>query len=399
MKKLSKYILSTIILLSLLFSSLNVFAGGADGLPANAVPEEDVDSGTLNLNSRSAVLMEVSGGTVFYEMNPHEKMSPASITKVMTLLLSMEAIENGKIALDDMAVCSEHANSMGGSQIWLEVGEQMSVDDLLKAICMASANDASLMLAEHVAGSEEVFVDMMNKRAVELGMENTNFVNTTGLDADGHYSTAYDIALMSAELLRHPIIKEYSTIWMDSLRGGETELVNTNRLVRFYNGATGLKTGTTDDAGKCLSASAMRDGMELVAVTLGSETSDQRFDAAKTLLDYGFANWEVTTPPKMEDEIVPVKVLKGIDDTVEIEISDINAIVVERGRKSDITYIIDIVPDVEAPVEEGQTLGKISIMLDDTEISAISLNAKSSVERMSFLKALGILSKSFVNFS
>lgn len=399
MKKYQRYILSIVILCSILLSPLNVFAGGGDAVTTNAEQTPDAETGALNLESRSAILMEVGTGNIFYEMNANEKMAPASITKIMTLLLSMEAIESGKISLDDTPSCSEHASSMGGSQIWLEVGEQMSVDDLLKAICVASANDASVMLAEHVAGSEDVFVDLMNKKAAELGMENTNFVNTTGLDAENHYSTAYDIALMSVALLNHPLIKDYSVIWMDSLRNGETSLVNTNRLVRFYDGATGLKTGTTNDAGKCLSASAMRDGMELVAVTLGSDTSDARFNTAKTLLDYGFANWEVTSPPEFEEEIMPVKVLKGMEETVDIEQSDVGTIVVERGRKSDITYLVDIIDDVEAPVEKGQMLGKISIRLDDEEIASISLNASDSVDRITFLKALGILTKSFVNFS
>ena len=403
MKKYIRYILTVVIIVCNLFSvTVTAFAGGGDSdnsIYTNAESDEPTDPGALQLESKSAVLMEVASGQVFYEMNANERMSPASITKVMTLLLTMEAIETGKIGLDDMPVCSERASAMGGSQIWLEVGEQMSVDHLLKAVCMASANDASLMLAEHVAGSEEVFVDMMNKRAADLGMVNTNFVNTTGLDAPNHYSTAYDIALMSAELLKHPLIKEYSVIWMDSLRNGEISLVNTNRLVRFYEGATGLKTGTTDGAGKCLSASAERGGMELVAVTLGSDTSDQRFNTARVLLDYGFANWELTSPPDFHEEISPVKVLKGIQETVEIEKPEMNPIIVERGRQSDITYTVDIAEDVEAPVEKGQVLGKISVRLDDQEISSISLGAAESIEKITFFKALGILTKSFINFS
>ncbi|MBR6741803.1 MAG: D-alanyl-D-alanine carboxypeptidase, partial [Clostridia bacterium] len=245
----------------------------------------------LDIKAKSAILLEPYTGKILYEQNSDEKLAPASITKIMPLLLVMEALKRGDISLETAVYASEHACSMGGSQIWLEPGEGMTVDELLKATVIASANDACVVLGELLAGSEEGFVALMNKRAKELGMNNTNFVNCTGLDADEHYTTAHDVAIMSAELIKHPLIKKYSTVWMDSLRNGESELVNTNKLVRFYKGTTGLKTGTTSKAGYCLSATAMRDGMELVAVVLSGESSDLRFSGAKKLLDYGFANY------------------------------------------------------------------------------------------------------------
>ena len=244
----------------------------------------------VEVPAKSAILMEQSTGQVLCEMNADEQMPPASITKVMTLLLVMEAVESGRLSLEDTVTCSPHASSMGGSQIWLEVGEQMTVQDLIKATAVASANDASVALAEKVAGSEDAFVVMMNERAEQLGMTGTHFVNCTGLDAPGHLTTARDIATMSRILIQHPMIREYSSIWMDSLRGGETQLVNTNKLVRFYDGATGLKTGTTDGAGSCLAATATRNGLSLVAVSLGSATSDERFQSARNILEYGCAN-------------------------------------------------------------------------------------------------------------
>ena len=255
----------------------------------------------LDIDGKSAVLMDVATGTVLYESNPHEPLAPASVTKVMTMLLIMEAIDSGKIGWDDMVTASEAAAAKGGSQIYLKVGETMRVSDMLKSIAVSSANDCACAMAEHIAGSESAFVSMMNARAAELGMKDTHFVNCTGLDDDDsakeHRTSAYDIALMSRELLKnHPMIKKYTTIWMDTVRNGTFGLSNTNKLIRFYNGATGLKTGYTSGAGYCLSASAQRDGMELIAVVMGCESSQVRNAACKSLLDYGFANFAVISP-------------------------------------------------------------------------------------------------------
>ena len=319
--------------------------------------EDNPNQGTVDIRSKSVILLEQSTGEVLYSYNPDEQYPPASITKIMTLLLVMEAIDTGKITVDDMVTCSQHAADMGGSQIWLEPNEQMSVHDLLKATAVSSANDAATCLAEYVAGSEEAFVAMMNQRAQELGMKNTVFKNTNGLDAEGHLSTARDIAIMSMELLKHPKILEYTTIWMDSLRGGETQLVNTNKMIRYYDGATGLKTGTTDGAGSCLSASATRNGMTLIAVTLGSATSDERFYTAKKLLDYGFANYELANIQPMSAE-TPVKVTGG--------------------------------------VEKGQTVGRVIVKLGEEEILTYPMVASQSVEKMTLPRALCILFKAMV---
>ena len=287
--------------------------------------------------------------------------------------------------------CSPNANSMGGSQIWLEVGEEMTVHELLKATAISSANDAACALGEHLAGSEDAFVDLMNRRAQELGMTNTHFENTNGLDADGQLSTARDISIMSRELLKHEKIKEYTTVWMDSLRDGKTQLVNTNRLIRFYKGATGLKTGTTDGAGSCLSASATRGNLSLVAVTMGSSTSDERFNAARTLLDYGFANYEAVQPPSIQEQLTPVKVLGGVERQVEVQFVPPMPVVVEKGGGSSITQEIQLAEDVHAPVEQGEVLGSVTVLVEGTPVSRYDLTAASGVERMTFLKGLETL--------
>ncbi|MBQ2135263.1 MAG: D-alanyl-D-alanine carboxypeptidase, partial [Clostridia bacterium] len=260
-------------------------------VPLEASSNNAVIGQKLDIKAKSVILMEVNTGKILYEDNADEALPPASITKIMSLLLVMEAIDRGDFDLQTVISASEHACSMGGSQIWLEPGESMEVDSLLKAAVIASANDATVALGEAVAGSEEGFVALMNERAKELGMINTNFVNCTGLDAEGHLTSAHDVAIMSCELIKHDLIKDYSTVWMDTLRNGESELVNTNKLVRFYEGTTGLKTGTTSTAGYCLSATAQRNGMELAAVVMGGDTSNDRFGGAKKLLDYGFANY------------------------------------------------------------------------------------------------------------
>ena len=339
------------------------------------------------LPAQSAVLMETQGGRVLLEKNPDEPLPPASVTKVMTLLLVMEALDQGQLRLDQTTTCSEHAASMGGSQIWLEPGEEMTVEDLLKATAIASANDASVALAELTAGSEEAFVERMNQRAEELGMENTHFENATGLDAEGHVSTARDIAIMSRELLSHPKIKDYSSVWMDTLRDGETQLVNTNRLVRFYDGCTGLKTGTTDGAGSCLSASAERDGLELVAVVLGSPSSDERFSAARGLLDYGFANY-VNLPLPLPEAEPTVPVTGGVVSQVVWMSKGPESVVVRSADRQALEQQVELAEDVQAPVELGQILGRVTVLAGGSPICEYELVAAEAVEEMTFSNAL-----------
>ncbi len=343
------------------------------------------------ITAPSAILIELNSGEVLFEKNADEVMPPASVTKIMTLLLAIEAIEQGKLGLQDMVSTSENASKMGGKQIWLEVGEEMSVNDLLKATAISSANDAAVALGEAVAGSESTFVALMNGRAKELGMNNTEFLNASGLDAQGHVSTARDIAIMSKELLSHPIIKDYSTVWMDSLRDGKTSLVNTNKLVHFYEGATGLKTGTTDSAGYCLSASAERNGLSLIAVVVGEKTSEERFASARTLLDYGFANWEVVTPKLLDAPIEPVKVIKGTSPTVEVESQTTKEVVIRKGEEESIEYKVEIVNDVSAPVAAGQTLGRVVMFSGGKEIGSYPLTAANYVGRLTFWVAFKAL--------
>ena len=356
-----------------------------ESVPASAVP---VSAEGLELSATSTILMEASTGQVLYENNADEQRAPASITKIMTMLLVMEAIEAGKFTMDTQVAVSEHASSMGGSQIWLEVGETMSVYDMLKATAVASANDAATALGEMVAGSEEAFVNLMNERAAQLGMTGTHFVNCCGLDTDNHYSTARDIGIMSCALLQHDLIKEFSQIWIDYLRGGSTQLVNTNKLVRFYQGTTGLKTGTTDQAGFCVSASAERDGMELVAVVLDGETSDKRFSDAKKLLDFGFANWGIVSIDMSQIPLDDVKVNHGTESTVPVAYEVMDTILVPKGRQDAATPTINLPADVEAPVSQGQLLGKITFTLDDKVVGECQLSAANAVDKMSFGKAL-----------
>ena len=345
----------------------------------------------LELNAKSAVLMEKSTGRVLYEQNPHERLAPASITKIMSLLLIMEAIESGKITLEDTVSASEHAVSMGGSQIWLEVGETMTVDELLRAVAIGSANDATVALGEYIAGSEEAFVNMMNERAAELGMENTHFVNCTGLDAEDHYTSAYDVALMSRELIMHDLIKQYSSVWMDSLREGETQLVNTNKLVRFYEGATGLKTGTTDEAGYCLSATAERDGMELIAVVMGSDSGNNRFNSARKLLDHGFANYVKVSPSVEMSEIPPISVTGGVESSVPVSEINLETVLISKGMENSVTAQIDVPESVEAPIAAGQQIGTVSVMQGDEVLSQTPISAARDIEKMTFSNALWIL--------
>lgn len=338
---------------------------------------------TDSLSAKSAVLMEMSSGEILLSKNPDEKLPPASITKIMTMLLVMEAIDDGKIKLEDIITTSRNASSKGGSQIWLKEGEQMSVHDMLKATAIGSANDACTALGEYIAGGEAEFVAMMNARAKELGMNNTNFENPSGLDdtTENHYSTARDIAIMSCELMKHGKIKEYTTTWMDSLRNGETELVNTNRLVRFYEGTTGVKTGTTSKAGYCVSASAERGGMELVAVVLGSDNSTERFEDAKKLLNWGFANYTVYQPTVDSTLITNVNVLYGKENVIVPVTKNIKPILIKKGTEDKIKQRIDICLDVQAPVEKGQKLGTVYFEIDGKAIASCSIISENFVER------------------
>ena len=338
----------------------------------------------LELKAQSVILLEPNTMQILYESNSDEKLAPASITKIMSLLLIVEAIDAGHLKTDDIITASEYACSMGGSQIWLEPGEQMSVDDLLKAAFIASANDATVALAEAVAGSEESFVVMMNERAAELGMTGTTFKNTTGLDAEGHLTTAHDVALMSAELIKHEIVKKYSTVWMDSLREGKSELVNTNKLVRFYEGCTGLKTGTTSSAGYCLSATAERDGMSLVAVVMKGDSSADRFEAARKLLNYGFANYSFSYIEYQSDAPINVKVQGGTQDYIELYADGGINTLLKKSNKGSITQNLELPEFVSAPIKQGDIIGCVYVSCSDTELGVINLRAKYAVPKLSF---------------
>ena len=354
----------------------------AAALLALPAPAAQAASGTPTVNCGAAVLMEKETGTILYEQNSHDKLEPASVTKIMTLLLVMEAIDSGRISLDQTVSISARAVSMGGSQIWLKEGEQMTVRDLLKAVAVVSANDGAVALAELVAGSEEGFVALMNQRAKELGMADTTFVNCTGLPAAGHLTSAHDIALMSRELIvNHPSIREYTTIWMDSLRDGAFQLTNTNKLIRFYDGATGLKTGSTDSALYCLSATAERSGMELIAVVLKSPTSQERFDAARALLDYGFANYTLMDVYP-DQALPPIDVLLGEADCVQPVLSQSSRILVDKAQLNSVTSQINLCENVEAPVEAGQKLGEMVVTVDGQVLQTIPIVAERAVERL-----------------
>lgn len=339
-----------------------------------------VQAQALELSAPSAILMEKATGTVLYAEGEHEQREPASVTKIMTLLLTMEAIDSGALSYDDTVTGSAHAASMGGSQIWLKEGEQMSVRDLLKAVCIVSGNDAAVALGEHIAGSEEAFVERMNKRAQELGMNDTHFVNCTGLPADGHLTSAYDIAVMSRELiLHHGDIRQFTTVWMDSLRGGESMLVNTNKLIRFYDGATGLKTGSTDTAKSCLCATAERNGMELIAVVLKAPTSNDRFEDAKALLNYGFSGYALVTVTP-ETALAPLPVVLGEQKTVQGVLTKENTLLLDKARASNLTQALHLPDSVEAPIQEGDMLGELVLTdADGATVATLPILAGESV--------------------
>ncbi len=371
MKKATAILLSVIMMCGIL------------GISASAENELTMP---IDVKAKSAVLMDQTTGRVLMKMNENEKIYPASVTKIMSMLLVAEAIDSNTIRLTDEVPASTNASKKGGSQIWLKEGETMTVDELLKATAVYSANDACTALGEYIAGSDEGFVMMMNERAGELGMKNTHFDNCTGLDdtSQTHLTTAYDIALMSRELMKHQFIQQYTKIWMDSLRGGKTELVNTNKLIRFYEGATGLKTGTTSKAGCCISATATRNGTSLIAVVMGADNSKDRFEGAKAMLNWGFANYETVTPQIDKSLITDVNIIMGEERTLTPQISGDSKFLIPKGKAKNLTQEIDLAAAVEAPVESNQTLGTVTVKLDGQKLGEYKLTAPHYVERLSF---------------
>ena len=376
MKK--KIVLAVLCLLLAVTAVLRSYADAVPGVQAAGVQDFDVPCA-------AAVLIDEDSGTVLYEKNADERRPVASITKVMTLLLTFEALQAGKIALGDIVPVSEHAYHMGGSQIWLEPGEQLTLQEMLKAICISSANDAAVAVAEFVAGSEPAFVDAMNARAAALGMTASHFANACGLDEEGHLSSARDVAVMSREmLLHHPEVREYCTVWMDTLRGGRTQLVNTNKLLKSYPGITGLKTGTTGKAGVCITASAERDGLRLIAVVLGASSGKERFEAAKTLLDYGFAHYdsaEVTLPDDAPEEL---RVKRGTAETTTLDYAAPERLLVPKGEGRDLQTKILLPDTLQAPVRQGSPVGSWQLLRGETVLQELPICAAQDVQALSF---------------
>ena len=376
-------------LLLALLTMLRSYAAAADALPHITPAGTD----TLDVPCAAAILIDEDSGTVLYEKNADQQRPIASITKVMTLLLAFEALSAGRISLSDTVPVSEHAYHMGGSQIWLEPGEQFTLDEMIKAICVSSANDAAVAVAELVGGSEQGFVQMMNDRAAELGMTNTTFHNACGLDTEGHLSTARDVAIMSRQILTTcPEVLHYTGIWTDTLRGGATQLVNTNKLLRRYNGITGLKTGTTGGAGVCISASATRDGLNLIAVVLGAPSSKDRFEAATTLLDYGFAAWRAAPLPAMEDRPLLIKVKGSAEESVPLEYSALpESILMPKESAAELTAQLTLPDELDAPVQQGQAVGMVRILAGETVLGEYDICAAADAPEMDFGTALGLL--------
>lgn len=367
---------------------LAVVIFGASAVSAGALGEGDI-------SAPAAVLMDADTGKILYEKNAHEQRACASITKVMTLTLVMEAVDSGKIHMDDVVTASAHAASMGGSDIWLEEGEQMTVDDMIKATAVASANDAAVALAEFICGTEDDFVAAMNEKAKALGMDDTTFMNCNGLDEEGHITSAYDVAVMSRELIKHEKIFDYTNIWLDNLRGGETQIVNTNKLLRSYDGITGLKTGTTGEAGACISATAERNGLSLIGVVLGADSGKERFRDAATLLDYGFANFE-SKELGLEEELAPITVEGGMEDEVSISCEGVTGLTVPKGEGKGITQTVDIPESITAPVKKGDVVGKVIFTLNEEELACFDITADADVEEKSFGSILGLLLHSLI---
>lgn len=363
-----------------------VWSNNASSIMTNAnegEKQEEINSNNLKLESASAILIEQTTGQVLYEHNPHEALRPASVTKVMSILLIMEALDSGKISLTDSIPCTENAASMGGSQIWLDPRESLTVEEMLKAICVASANDCVVAMAEYLGGSEEGFVQMMNDKAQNLGMKDTTFKNCHGLDEDGHVTSSYDIALMSKELLNnHPDITKYTTIWTDSLRDGKSELTNTNKLIRSYKGATGLKTGSTGLALYNLSASATRDDLSLIAVIMKAPSTKVRFAEAQKLLDYGFNTFSFKQFGKKDETVKTLTVTKGARSSVEAILSQNSGTLLEKGKDKKVEQNLTLEDNVSAPITSGQKLGEVSFVLDGQTLSTIDIVAKNDVERL-----------------
>lgn len=363
-----------------------VWSNNASSIMTNAnegEKQEEINSNNLKLESASAILIEQTTGQVLYEHNPHEALRPASVTKVMSILLIMEALDSGKISLTDSIPCTENAASMGGSQIWLDPRESLTVEEMLKAICVASANDCVVAMAEYLGGSEEGFVQMMNDKAQNLGMKDTTFKNCHGLDEDGHVTSSYDIALMSKELLNnHPDITKYTTIWTDSLRDGKSELTNTNKLIRSYKGTTGLKTGSTGLALYNLSASATRDDLSLIAVIMKAPSTKVRFAEAQKLLDYGFSTFSFKQFGKKDETVKTLTVTKGARSSVEAILSQNSGTLLEKGKDKKVEQNLTLEDNVSAPITSGQKLGEVSFVLDGQTLSTIDIVAKNDVERL-----------------
>lgn len=383
-----------------LFSILRAYAqeeSGADAAISENGKQSIVPAGTndFDVPCAAAILIDEDSGTVLYEKNADEQRPIASITKVMTLLLTFEALEEGKISLEDYVPISEHAYSMGGSQIWLEPGEQMSLNDMLKAICVSSANDAAVAVAEYVGGSEPAFVQKMNEKAAALGMTQTHFENACGLDQEGHLSSARDVAIMSREmLLHHTEVRDYCSIWTDTLRNGATQLVNTNKLLKSYSGITGLKTGTTSKAGVCISASAERDDLRLIAVVLGSASSKERFEAATALLDYGFANYENAVAELPEDAPATLPVTRGTTDAVTLQYDAPQKCLMPKGQGKTLEVTVELPEVLQAPVEMGAQIGTVHLTNGGEELQTFSITAAQDVDALSFAYCFGLLVQS-----
>ena len=385
---------------ALALAALLLAAGAVPAAEANGgkpLPTQDAGAIVGERSAKACALMDVNTGTLLAAANEREQLYPASVTKVMTLLLVCEAIEAGKLTLNDTLTCSDTAAAKGGSQIWLEPGEEMTVDDLLKATVIGSANDACTLLGEAVAGSEAAFVERMNRRAGELGMADTHFDNCSGLDdeTETHKTSAYDIALMSRALLGHELIRQYATVWMDELRGGATQLVNTNKLIRSYPGATGLKTGTTGKAGCCVAASAERDGMELVAVVLGADNSKERFAAARALLDWGFANYEIYTPENDASLLDEVTVRHGLQRSFTPVCEEGTDILVRKGTAANVTRTAECPAEIEAPVAAGQTVGRIVFRAGEEIVAETAVVCPEEIPAIDLLHAWGLFFRVF----
>ena len=365
-----------------------------NALPCAALDINPATDRDFDVPCQAAILIDEDSGTVLYEKNADESRPIASITKIMTLLLTFEALEAGKVSLNDIVPVSEHAYHMGGSQIWLEPGEQLTLDEMLKAICISSANDAAVAVAEFIGGSEPVFVERMNARAKELGMQSTTFRNACGLDEDGHLSTARDVAIMSREmLLNHPEIENYCTVWMDTLRGGATQLVNTNKLLKSYNGITGLKTGTTGKAGVCISASASRDDLRLIAVVLGSSSGKERFAAATSLLDYGFATFEAGAFPQITGRADTLRVTGGVEQQVALDYTVPEKMLLKKGEGQTLTAAVVLPEKLDAPVAAGTQVASVTLKAGEEILGEYPVTTRSEVPQMDWGTALSLLTK------